>query len=407
MSFTTLATLLLIALPGRADLTGTVRSTDGEQISGAFVVIDTAAVKKGTSSLCPSCYPDCNKRAETVADGSFTIRGLDADLTFQVLVIAEGYRSKPVKPVDPAKGPIEVTLDRLDLASLDPKCILRGVVVDPEGNPVVGATLEPRMFKTDAYHGYAPDILDPLVVTNQSGEFVMTSKSPISYVDLKVKGRGLAPRIFEKRLIEEGPHRLQMTRGADVTGRVMLGRKPLDDVVVGLVQVDRGMGAFLGAVQIGTDRNGRFLFSNVAPNQHYYLYGIMSSFGERGAVAARPIEVGGDGSTLDVGDVAVGPAHKLAGTVILSDKKPVPPGTRIMVDREQAWDDQEAVLDSESRFAVVGLPAERYSIYVNLKSYSLSKKNKATDPNHPGSLMGMVDQDVLGLKILMEPGERR
>jgi hypothetical protein len=399
MSFTTLATLLLIALPGRADLQGIVTSTDGEQISGALVVIDTAAVKQGTSSLCPSCYADCGRRAETAADGSFAIDRLDADLTFQVLVIAEGYRSKRVKSVDPAKGPIEVTLNRLDLDSLKPKCILRGVVLDPEGHPVVGASLEPESFKTDAYHGFAPDIVDPLVVTNRSGEFLMTSKSPISYVSLRVKGRGLAPRIFEKCLIEESPHRLRMTRGVDVTGRIMLGRKPLDDVVVGLVQVDRGMGHFLGAVQIGTDRKGRFLFSNVAPNQHYYIYGIMASFGDRGAIEARPIEVGADGSTLDVGDVPVGPAHKIAGTVLLSDKKPIPSGTRIMISREQAWDHQEAVVDPDGKFVAAGLPTERYSVYVSLKGYQLSPKNK--------TLTGMVDQDILGLKILMEPGERR
>ena len=218
MTITTIATLILIGLPGRADLRGTVTTPDGEQVSGALVVIDTAAVKKGTSPLCPSCYPDCGKRAETAADGSFEIKGLDADLTFRVLVIGNGYQSKQVKSVDPAKGPIDVQVERLDLAKLDPKRILRGVVLDPNGKPVVGASLEPESFKTDSYHGFSPGILDPLAVTNKNGEFVMTSKSPISYVSLRVKARDERCGGGDRLLSVREPEVRLDDRGHDIDG---------------------------------------------------------------------------------------------------------------------------------------------------------------------------------------------
>ena len=53
--------------------------------------------------------------------------------------------------------------------------------------------------------------------------------------------------------------------------------RPLAGVKAGLVQANRSVQLFLGAEEIGTDNRGDFLFTNVAPNQSYYVYGIMKS----------------------------------------------------------------------------------------------------------------------------------
>ena len=107
---------------------------------------------------------------------------------------------------------------------------------------------------------------------------------------------------------------------------------------------------------------------------------------------------------LDPTHLAVEPAHTLAGRVVLSDGKPVPGGTRLLVGREGAWDTQSATLDDEGRFRMEGLPAEQVSVSVRVPGYRLSAKNKAVDANNPFVLSGDIDGDIKGLTILLEPG---
>jgi hypothetical protein len=405
MNLPTLAALLLLAAPERPDLTGRVSSGDAP-VPGASVFIYTARPRQGTSTLCPSCYADCGKRAEAGEDGTFRIEALDPGLIFRVLVAADGYRPAFVDSVDPASGPIKAELKPNDLKGLDANRIVRGRVVGPDGEPVAGATVTPVSFWTGAYRGYSPDVFDPLAVTNLRGEFALAANSPIHDLSVKVEARSLAPRIFHELSPAAGPRDLGLTEGASVSGRLVIEGKPVAGAVIGLVQSDRSMGHYLGDKQVGTDAEGRFLFPNVAPNDKYYVYGIMSSLKGRGAVPVKALELGSDGSLSDAGDLPVVPGHRLSGQVLTSDQKPIPPGTRLLVSREQAWDSQSATLDPDGRFELTGLPTERYSLSVRLKGYHLSDRNKSHSPNNPWQLTGLVDQDTAGLKILMEPGDR-
>ena len=100
MTATLLPLILLAAAPDRPDLEGRVITKGGEPVSGAHVLISTAAVRQGTSPLCPSCYADCRKRADTDKDGRFRIASLDPELVFNVLVVADGFRPKTALRVD-------------------------------------------------------------------------------------------------------------------------------------------------------------------------------------------------------------------------------------------------------------------------------------------------------------------
>ena len=46
-----------------------------------------AGVKKGYSTFCPSCYVDCGKRTVTDRSGGFTIKNVDPNLWFELLMI--------------------------------------------------------------------------------------------------------------------------------------------------------------------------------------------------------------------------------------------------------------------------------------------------------------------------------
>lgn len=399
-----LTMILLAAVPDRPDLEGRVVTDSGRPVAGAHVLIDSAAVRQGTSPLCPSCYLDCRKSAETDSDGRFRITALDPELLFNVLVVADGFRPTFANKSDPRKSPIEVTLAAFDPSKFAPNRLLTGVVVGPDDKPMVGARVTPAGFSTEAFSGFSPGIFDPLAVTNLRGEFVLTSKSPIEHADLKVEGNGVAPRIIPHRKPERNPHKLKMTRGATLTGRIVHGGRPVAGIAVGLVQASRSSNSFLGDVAIGTDADGRFTFLNVHPDEDYFVYGIMDSLKAEGAVATAPVRAGGEDATTKVGDLPVVPGHRVRGRVILSDGKRVPPKTRLTLSREDAWDFQRVELDPEGRFEVSGLPTERYSLSVMLKGYRLSSRNHSIDAQNPGRFVGTIDQDIDPLKILMEPG---
>jgi hypothetical protein len=71
------------------------------------VTVYHAGVKTGYSTYCPSCYRDCGKRTATDRTGSFTIKNLDSDLWFELLVVRDGTAAF-VEKVDPSRGPANV-----------------------------------------------------------------------------------------------------------------------------------------------------------------------------------------------------------------------------------------------------------------------------------------------------------
>lgn len=403
MTSVVLPLLFLVLTADRPDLVGYVTTTEGAPVVGAHVSIDSAGVRKETSPLCPSCYLDCRKSTETDASGEFRIAAVDPELLFNVLVVADGFRPTFAMKSDPTKEPIKVTLSAFDPSTFEANRILKGVVVDAGGRPLAGIKLSPRGFSTAAFRGFSPDILDPLAVTNLKGEFVMTSKSPMEYADLLAIGSGVAPRIFHGCKPEANPQRLTMTAGATLTGRVVHDGKPVVGCEVGLVQVSRGSDGFLGETSVGTAADGRFTFVNVHPDEGYFVYTMMGRLKDAGAADAKKIRVGGEGTTIDAGDFVVVRGHTIKGRVLLSDGKQVPSNTRLLLSREDAWDARYFDLDADGRFEFDGLPTERYSLTVALKGYEVSPKNHSIDTQNARSLVGMIDQDIDGLKILLEP----
>ncbi len=395
--------LLFAGLDDKPDLAGRVVTAGSKPVAGAHVLIDSAGVRRGTSPLCPSCYADCRKSAVSEQDGSFRIASLDPELLFEVLVVAEGYRPTIVRKADPAKGPIDAVLSPLDVEKLDPKRVLRGVVLDPSGKPLAGAKVSAQVFQTDSFSGYSPGIFDPVAVTNLRGEFVLTANSPITYADLKVEGNGVAPRIVAGQKPEANPHTIKMTAGVTLTGRLVRDGTPVAGAVAGLVQANRGISTYLGDTSIGTDKDGRFTFLNIHPDEDYFIYGMMGTIKDGGAVGVVRVHSGGDGTTTGAGDLRVVLGHRLKGQVLLSDGTPIPPKTRLMLSRQDAWDHQEVELDREGRFEVASLPTEKYSMSISLRGYRLSAKNHSIDPQVAGQLVGTIDQDIDSLKILMEP----
>lgn len=393
-------------IPGpRPDLVGQIQNTNGEPIV-ATVFISTAGPKVGTSPFCPSCYADCRKSAKSDANGNFKIESLNPQLRFRILVVAKNYRPKFVGKIDPAKGPITVKLKPANLSDARPENSVRGRVVNPKGEPIIGAVVESHGIHQKDGHsrwGSLPGV-DPLAVTDERGEFLITSKNPFQSLDLKVQARMFANKTFTE-LAAGRPHDLVMTEGATVTGRVMFSGKPLKNASVGMVSVDRGMEHFTGNFEVGTTADGQFAFVNLPPDVDYYIYGIMKTLKPYGAIGTVKVHSGGDGETTDVGDLKVEPGFRLAGRVVLADGKPLPKKTRLLVSRENAWDSMQLTLDKNGGFDTTGIPRESLSLSTQIPGYRISGQNVNLDRLNPFQIVGRVNQDTTNLVLLFEKGK--
>jgi len=303
MSVLLMFTVPLGANPDRPDRSECVLNQAGEPLRGATAFIYTAAARVGINPYCPSCYADCAKSAKTDDVGAFVIRSLDPNLIFRVLVVREGYKPAFVEKVDPFKGPIWAELMPIDKDRLKDRHFVRGRVVDGEGKPVVGAEISAYTFKTESYWGFSQGIFDPVAVSNQEGAFLLTSNSPIEYVDVQIKARGFANKIAADLAPGKPEATITLNRGAFLAGRVLHKGKPLTGV--GFVTVNRSLGGppenrthYIDRAEIATDGQGRFLFSNVNADDDLYVYGLMRTLGTSRSPRGSDSRGGRGGLTL-------------------------------------------------------------------------------------------------------------
>jgi beta-lactamase regulating signal transducer with metallopeptidase domain/uncharacterized GH25 family protein/cytochrome oxidase Cu insertion factor (SCO1/SenC/PrrC family) len=389
----------------RSDLTGEVYLANG-QPGVATIFIATAKPKTGTSTFCPSCYADCVKSAKADAQGHFKIDSLDPTLLFQILVVAKDCAPQYVANVDPGRGPVIVKLEPRNYAQAPPGNTLRGRVVDTNGAPIAGAEIEAGGIrqKDGSATWVALEGVDPLAVSDEKGEFLITSVKPFASMDVNVEARGFARKTFTELRSGTTGHDLTMTEGATVSGRVTWNGKPLAGVSVGIVSTDRTAGHTTVHFEIGTDADGRFAFMNLPPNDQYNVYGIMQSLKNYGAVMPSQVSTSADGSKADAGDLVVVPAHRLAGGVVLDDSQPIPAKTRLLIGREDAWDSLQVDLDAEGHFDTKGIPSGLVDVGVRVPGYRISRKNASLDVLNPFRLLGRVDEDITNLIILLEKG---
>lgn len=389
------------------DLTGVVSDQDGKPLQGATVFIYTAGPKEGAGILCPSCYADCRKRATTDKEGKFKIESLAPTLLFRVLVVANGQRPEFVNKVDPALKPIEVSL-KPSKQGLSPDQQVKGRVIGWDNQPVAGAVVSIRgVTRGQSTRFGGNDDIEPVAVTDDDGRFLISGESKFDSLGVEVEARAHAKGVFEKLATGGKIHELKLTEGASVTGRLVKQGQPVAGVEIGICGAERRAEVYVGDFSVGTDEEGKFLLVNLPPNRDYILYGRMNSLGEKGAVPARRVQIKDDGSVLDIGTVQLVDGLKLEGQVRLSDGKPVPPRTRVLLSRDEAWDSDQTEADEQGRFRFIGVPAETVDLSARVKGYHLSPRNKSLDPSNPFRLTGLLKASKTDLIVEFDPGENQ
>ncbi len=390
------------------DCSGVVWDERDRPVANATVVVYTARVKEGTSPYCPSCYADCGKQARTDKDGHFVIRALNTELRFQLLALAEGRCSTFVSNVDPGDQGVRIVLSSLPADRLAPSHIIRGRVVGPDGHPVLYATIEPSGVPMDGLvRAWArpclPDEVDPLAITNEKGEFLLTVKTPDLAVWVTVRAPGMAACAYRSLKAGATIQEIKMTDGCTVKGRLARDGTAVKGAVIGVAQTDRGVGEFLGEYTTGLREDGGFEICNLPPNTEYYVYGKMESLQGQGAVSVRAFCTGEDGSAVDLGDLTLDRGHQVSGQVALSDGGAIPAHTRLLILRTDAWDTLFCELDKDGRFAARDVPAGKCQVSVRVNGYGMSPRNKGFAVHGRLMLEGTVDKDIEKLTVLMEP----
>jgi hypothetical protein len=410
----TLAPILLVLLGAaaaeeRPTLTGVVKGSEDKPLGGAMVFIYTARPRAGTSTTCPSCYLDCRKHAETNARGEFSILGLDPSLLFQVGAMAEGYQASFQAGLDPAAGPITIRLSPQPALPDNPRRVLHARVVDVDGAPVLGAFVEAVGYRVekpnDAWEGTFGSIGVTPTITGSSGKFSVAVPREVDSLFLQVEARGLAPKVFGRVPTGAQENELRLGAGRSVKGRVVQDGRLVSGAVIGTAQVSRNAETFIGERTAETDANGRFLFLNLPPGEPLVVYGKLEGLGGRGAIAEREIEGEAVGGVRDLGDLVLEPGIALSGRVVLADGKPVPPHTRIAINRPRAFDSSEQEFTPDGSFRFATLPRETVTVSIRLPGYELSTQNESLLPDYGDSrqlLAGRLERDTQ-LRIVLEP----
>jgi len=332
---------------------------------------------------------------------------MDPTLLFRVLVVAKGFEPAFFTKVDPRKGTLDARLKARAARTMPVSQIVTGRVLAPDKKSVANAVVSVEETVTgNTTHGSPLEGADPLAITDESGQFEIRSPQKFDAVNVKVEARGFARRRFNGVRPGPSPTELVVTPGAALTGRVMSGSKPVGNIAIGAAQTDRRAGGpFVGAFVTGTDEDGRFCFPNVPPDNEYAVYGLMDSLKGRGALPTRLFRVKGDGSSNDMGTLEFTTGWRLAGQVTLSDSKPIPAHTRLVIGRDTAWDSGSAELPPDGRFSLSNVPGEMLDLSARINGYRLSDKNASLDRYNPFRLIGQLASDTTNLVILLEPGD--
>ncbi len=368
------AFFLVLSLQAADRLTATGKVLDEitkQPIGNATVMVYSAGVKTGFDLFCPTCYVDCGKRAATDENGEFRIAGLSGDLIFNLLVVREGFVAKMVKQVDPAQGTAPTTEMKKRLAPEDASQTVLGKILDATGKPVKDALIAQQdvIFDQGRMFGADDQWIDPISVSNALGEFEMSFSEKAKAMILEVAPRGMAPKMVTLDT-GTGRHRVTVTDGAVVKGRLMNGKTPVANTQLVLSTHSRAGGSVFKDVRIGTNENGEFAISNVPAGRVWDLFPAMNALATMGLAAPVTfVATEDDGQEVQAGDIQVKPAHTLRGRIVLSDGSPIPAGMRLSIFADRVPDRQTVDLPPDGTYEFKGLGRGVYSLSPAVKGY--------------------------------------
>jgi hypothetical protein len=247
------------------ELRGRVTDVHGVPIERALIRVETAKPREGPSLVCPSCYRECGRSAETDATGAFRIPSLSRNLLYDLLIVAQHHRPGLTKHVAPEAFQ-EIRLTPRAPDELSGRNVIRGQLLTRDGKGLAYGVIEPLGYRDGhlAAAGLPPGI-DALVVADDQGRFALRA-FPGAVLVAKAQGRGWAPQILEF-VNDETSRSWILTEGGSLRGTVRFRDRPAAGAVIGLVPTVRDALGLSDSSEIATDKRGAFSISNVPPER--------------------------------------------------------------------------------------------------------------------------------------------
>ncbi len=396
LSIKFLLSLLLTA--GTAELSGRVVDSEDAPVAGAIVVVSTAKPRVGPATTCPSCYRDCTKRTTTDSNGRFSIPDLSDSLLFSLAAGGAGYQGQVSEHFDPALKP-EITFQLEPLERTEKIDVVRGRVVDSDGDPIAGAQVRPHtLFRSNGIFGGSDRSVTPLTLTDANGVFEMSVGNHIESIDLRLNASAYAPEQFRWSRLADDELTISLGAGAGLRGRLVFRDKPVAGVEVGLVQQNRTMGNIVTPHEVFTDESGMFSFEQLPPELDYALY----THTGQAASAVLPlsfIQAPRHGEQADLGDIPAVEPRRLSVTVTTSDGGPLPQDSYIYIGRRYGWRGSQLPLEQKTTSTVSILDAapEVYEVGVRTRGYTVleTQPKLNVDQNRSYSVDASVESSVV------------
>lgn len=222
---------------------------------------------------------------------------------------------------------------------------------------------------------------------------------------VSVEARTLAPK-FAVLTTDSDRQTIPLSKGATILGRLVEDGKPVGNAEIGLIAQERGgFGPDLTITgnpyleeRVGTREDGSFVISNMTSPVKWYVYAKMESVARRGATEPKACATTRPGEIAEVGDLQLQHGYRFKGRVLLSDRKSVPEGMRVLISSEHVWDTQTAILDNDGRFEFLSLPPRTYSVSPAVRGYGL--------PDAPYDVQVSVERDEDDFVISLRPNQK-
>jgi hypothetical protein len=349
-------------------------------------------------------YPALPRQVQTDDRGNFKIRSPDADWLFSGYVMAPRCRLQQFLNLTPAASPLNLTLQAADPAGAVAGTLVRGRVIDPEGRPIPGALVSIGGVTRTNWTTWPAYDIDYFAISDDAGNFAIYGKTPFEATEGGVEAPGFALGLFEHWAPGDEVHELTLVRGAAVQGRLLRGGKPVPNAEIRLDNFGAESDSELWHYSVLTDDRGRFIFIHLPPNRKCTLCATMESLGDRGALGKEVVQVRDNDSTNDLGDLNLAPAFRVAGRIQLSDGKPIPENSLLLLHRRMTGvqDSLRCALDPNGTFQFVGVPAEPVQVQLRVPGYELTSQDRYMIAGSATNIT--VAANLTGWVITMKPG---
>jgi hypothetical protein len=396
------------------DLAGHITIPRGNA-AGAMVLVETAEPRSGIG---PNSYVPTH--VQTDRHGDFIIKSLDTRCLYDGYVFAPACRLRKFLRVDPAAGPLNVTLERAAAAGGPQNTVLRGRILDPHGNPVPGALIHIHEVTRNGTMYFSSSDIDPYSVSDDAGNFVIYGK-PFTDAGADVEAPGFAMGLFERwtsagapdagsisgfttgasNSFSPGntPHELTLVEGASIQGRLIFNSKPVANAKVRLDGCEAA--SWIWDYSVVTDDLGRFTFSHLPPNGSGRLRGWTGELADGGVIPVRAVKIGENGSITDIGDVHLLPARTIDGRVHLSDGKTAPTNSYVYFGDFSIGMSPRFDVGTDGTFHLTGFAAGTLTIYLRIPGYELTPRDHLLISGSATNIT--VVSDLKNLGITMHP----